>query len=172
LSGTVAAAQSLNLSSSDKSTFEIRPDQASADPTANHNYTKRWNIFNHWEKTHSDPHSLINTETFSHSGEECFKKGGLYNTVLNLSQEVSSWRKKFVSSSLWSLLLTYPSDLHWNGRVFLITAVTGIVVGKTLEDLVANVDLTRLGEVALDCNFLDGTDPSDPGRVGVSKDFL
>lgn len=71
-----------------------------------------------------------------------------------------------------SVLLTYPSDLHYYGRVALITVVTGLVIEKTLETLPDVEQLREQCAPFLHCNLLDGSDPNQPGRVGLDKDFF
>lgn len=56
-----------------------------------------------------------------------------------------------------------------------MTAVTGYVLARTLDQLVTGADLQQLSYLlskVLEHNLLDGTDAIDPGRVGVNKDFI
>lgn len=69
-------------------------------------------------------------------------------------------------------LLSYPSDLHYYGRVAVMTVVTGLVIEKSLEKLPDIEQLEKRYGPYLQCNLLDGTDPTQPGRVGLDKDFL
>lgn len=96
------------------------------------------------------------------------------------SSSSSSTYKKFYEKAqqinnqllpVWSLL-SYPSDLHYYGRAAVMTVVTANVIGKTLEKL---PDIEQLGKrygPLFQCNLLDGSDPNQPGRVGLDKDFF
>jgi hypothetical protein len=98
---------------------------------------------------------------------------GLYEKAVNFGNQVCTWNRTL--APFWSLLLTYPSDLHFVARTALMTVVTGVVVNKALEELAGSVNLQEWGarlDKVLQHNLLDGTDPNDPGRVGVNKDFL
>lgn len=100
----------------------------------------------------------------------------LYEKAVGLAQGLWDWNSnnKF-TPTVWSLLMTYPSELHTISRTVLAAVVTTLVVGKTLEEFVNTVDLDGLSkklERVLDHHLLDGTDPNDPGRIGVNKDFL
>lgn len=107
-----------------------------------------------------------------HSTEEK-SRFSLYDQAVNFANQVGSWNRKF--GPVWSPLLTYPSDLHRIGRTALMTAVTGYVLARTLDQLVTGADLQQLSYLlskVLEHNLLDGTDAIDPGRVGVNKDFI
>lgn len=87
----------------------------------------------------------------------------------NFYERILHLHSKFLP---FTSVLIYPSDLHYYGRLAVMTVVTGLVIEKTLESLPGIEQLGDRYGPLFRCNVLDGSNPNQPGRVGLDKDFF